>query len=123
LSPRCLEILAKAKEISDGGPYVFQGRSRNRPLSNMSFDMVLRRHLNADITVHGFRSSFRDWCEEKTSFPNSVIEAALAHTIRNKVEAAYLRTKLFDKRVKLLDAWATFATSPAASAKVVRMHA
>jgi len=121
LAPRALEILTEAKKLSDGGSYIFPGRSPKRPLSNMSFDMALRRMKRTGITVHGFRSSFRDWAEEKTNFPNSVIEAALAHTVRNKVEAAYLRTKLFDKRVQFAEAWAAFATGE--RAKVARMRA
>jgi len=87
----------------------------------MTFDMALRRMKYDQITTHGFRSTFRHWCEEKTNFANSVVDAALAHTIKNKVEAAYLRTKLFDKRVKLMQAWGQFATAPAA--QVVRMRA
>jgi len=75
----------------------------------------------SQITTHGFRSTFRDWAEEKTSFSSNVIEAALAHTVKNKVEAAYLRTKLFEKRAKLMDVWASYATST--SAKVVRIRA
>ena len=121
LSPRCLEILEEAKKISNGGEHVFPGRSRRLPLSNMSFDMALRRMERDNATTHGFRSTFRDWAEEKTSFVNSVVEAALAHTVKNKVEAAYLRTKLFDKRREVMDAWAQFVTS--AAAKVVRMRA
>jgi integrase len=121
LAPRCLEILISAKAMSNGGDYIFPGRSPRRPLSNMSFLMMLRRMNRADITVHGFRSTFRDWAEEKTNFPNSVIEAALAHTVKNKVEAAYLRTKLFGKRVQLAEVWAQFAIAPAA--KVVSIRA
>jgi integrase len=83
--------------------------------------MALRRMERANVTPHGFRSSFRDWCEEKTHFPNSVVEAALAHTVKNKVEAAYLRTKLFDKRVELAEVWAQFATP--AAAQVLRIRA
>ncbi len=121
LSSRCLEILRAAKEISDGGAYVFPGRL-HRPLSNMAFEMTLRDRMDrSDITAHGFRSSFRDWAEEKTSFPNSVIEAALAHTVKNKVEAAYLRTKLFDQRRPLMEKWAACATAKL-SAKVVKIR-
>jgi integrase len=121
LSARCIEILEAAKEIADGGEYVFPGDGAQKPLSNMTFNMALRRMKHSDITIHGFRSTFRDWAEEKTNFQNSVIEAALAHTVRNKVEAAYLRTKLFEKRQKLMEAWAAFVTAPAA--KVVQMRA
>ena len=87
----------------------------------MSFLMALRRMGRGAITAHGFRSSFRDWAEEKTNTQRSVIEAALAHTVENKVEAAYLRTTLFDKRIRLMDAWAVFATAKPAE-KVVKMR-
>ena len=113
LAARAIEILREAKAISDGGDYIFPGSHLHKPLSNMTFTKALRLMKYGHITTHGFRSTFRDWAEEKTNFPNSVVEAALAHTIKNKVEAAYLRTKLFDKRVKLMDAWTGFATAPA----------
>jgi integrase len=121
LSPRCLEILKTAKEISSGSEYVFPGRSLQKPLSNMCFLMALRRMNRADVTVHGFRNSFRDWAEEKTNTQRSVVEAALAHQVENKVEAAYLRTDLFDKRRRLMDAWAAYATARP-SQKVVKMR-
>jgi len=113
LSLRCIEILHAAKQISDGGDFIFPGSRLKKPLSNMTFNKCLHLMNYDHITTHGFRSTFRDWAEEKTNFLNSVVEAALAHTIKNKVEAAYLRTKLFDKRVKLMDAWTGFATAPA----------
>ena len=72
--------------------------------------MAVRR-LGKDITVHGFRSSLRDWAAECTNFPSDVCEAALAHTIKNKAEAAYNRTDLFNKRADLMAAWAVFSTS------------
>jgi integrase len=110
LSSRCLEILDRAAVLADSGPYVFPGRSPKKPLSNMVFLMALRRLKNDDITAHGFRSSFRDWAAERTNFPRAVCEAALAHTIRDKSEAAYNRTDLFDRRRELMTAWAAFAT-------------
>jgi integrase len=122
LSARCIDILNAAKEISAGSEYVFPGRSANKPLSNMSFLMALRRMGKSEITAHGFRSSFRDWAEEKTNTQRSVVEASLAHVVENKVEAAYLRTTLFDKRRKLMDSWAAYATVKP-SEKVVKMHA
>jgi integrase len=73
----------------------------------------------ADITLHGFRSSFRDWAAERTNFPREVAEMALAHAIPNAVEAAYRRGDLFEKRRKLMDAWAEYCTKPATSAEVV----
>ena len=122
LCERCLEILEAAKKISDGSKYVFPGRSLHRPLSNMAFLKALERMGYGNITAHGFRSSFRDWAEEKTSFQNSVIEASLAHTVKSKVEAAYLRTTLFDKRRDLMHVWAMFVTAQP-SAKVVKIGA
>jgi len=121
LAPRCLEILTTAKEIWGDEGHIFPGQSLKHPLSNMALLMTLRRMGHDDITAHGFRSSFRDWAEERTHYANSVIEAALAHTVKNKVEAAYLRTTLFDKRRDLMKDWATFATA-VPKAKVVSIR-
>ena len=120
LSPRCLEIIKEARKISDGGRFLFPGRSQGRPLSNMVFIMALRHMKQENITPHGFRSTFRDWCEE-SGFGHNVAEAALAHTIKDKTEKAYIRTKLFDKRVELMVAWSRFATTKPL-AKVVKMR-
>lgn len=111
LSARAVEILKSAQESADSGPYVFAGRTAAKPLSNMAFLMLLRRLKHDTITTHGFRSSFRDWAAEKTNVPRAVCEAALAHTLRDKTEAAYNRTDLFDRRRDLMDAWARFATA------------
>ncbi len=78
----------------------------------MALEMVLRRMKIESATVHGFRSAFRDWAAECTNFPNEVCEAALAHVIENKAEAAYRRGDLFEKRRKLMDAWAHIAPRP-----------
>ncbi len=107
LAPRGVEILRQAKELSEESDLVFPGRSHNRPLSNMVFLMILRR-INLDITAHGFRSAFRDWAAECTNFPNDVCEMALAHTIKNKTEAAYRRGDLLERRVPLMEQWATY---------------
>ncbi len=120
LSPRCLELLDAAEKISDGSPYVFRGRTSTVPLSNMVFLMLLRRVKRTDITTHGFRSTFRDWAAERTSTPRAVCEAALAHVVGNKTEAAYFRSDLFDQRRKLMDSWAQFATKE--PAKVLPLH-
>jgi integrase len=109
LSGRCLEILKRAKELEADSSYVFPGRSANKPLSNMVFLMMLRR-MNLDVTAHGFRSSFRDWAAEATHFPREVAEMALAHTIENKVEAAYRRGDLMEKRREMMQAWAGYVT-------------
>jgi integrase len=120
LSQRCLKLLSAARELGGDSEYVFPGRNANQPLSNMVFEMALRRMGRDDVVPHGFRSSFRDWAEEKTSFKRSVIEAALAHKVRDKVEAAYHRTKQFEQRIPLMAAWAQFATA-APKAKVVNI--
>ena len=121
LSARCIEILKRAKEISDGGPFVFSGRSVKKPLSTMVFLMMIRR-MGEDITAHGFRSSFRDWAAERTNFSREVCEMALAHSVSDKTEAAYLRGDLFDKRRELMDTWAAFATA-VGDEKVVTLRA
>ncbi|HXG88457.1 MAG TPA: integrase arm-type DNA-binding domain-containing protein [Vicinamibacterales bacterium] len=120
LSARCVEILERAKGLSDGGTYVFPGRSPNKPLSNMVFLMALRRMKRTDLTTHGFRSTFRDWAAERTNVPRAVCEAALAHTLRDKTEAAYNRTDLFDRRRDLMASWARFATSKPADVVAIR---
>jgi integrase len=102
LSPRSLEILAVASAMEPESKYLFS-RS-NKPLSNMAMAMILRR-LKVDATVHGFRSAFRDWASEETSHSSEVIEMALAHAIQNKVEAAYRRKDLLEKRRALLLDW------------------
>jgi len=86
------------------GDYVFRGALQDRPLSNMAMLAVLHRMGRNDLTVHGFRSSFRDWAAEVTNFPREVAEAALAHVLSDKTEAAYRRGDLFDKRRKLMQA-------------------
>ena len=120
LSPRCITILERAKARSDGGPYVFPGRSPKKPLSNMVFLMALRRMERRDVTAHGFRSTFRDWAAERTNVPRAVCEAALAHTLRDKTEAAYNRTDLFVRRRDLMTSWSRFATSTPADVVAIR---
>lgn len=114
LAPRSLSILAEMQDIRSGD-FVFPGGVQERPLSSMAFLMLLRRLGRNDITAHGFRSTFRDWAAERTDFPNEVVEMALAHTISNKVEAAYRRGDLFDKRRQLAEAWAAFCAGTAPS--------
>jgi integrase len=112
LSSRCVEILIEAQSLAEGSHYVFPGRSGTKPLSGMVLLMVLRRMGRNDVaTPHGFRSSFRDWASERTNFPDAVPEAALAHALKDKTEAAYHRTDLFERRRELMTAWAAFATS------------
>jgi integrase len=104
----------EAERTAEGEGFIFPGARQNRPLSSMSMLMLLRRMKRGDLTVHGFRSAFRDWCEEATSTPHAVAEAALAHTIGDKVEAAYRRGDLFQKRAKLMAEWAAFCARPPA---------
>jgi integrase len=117
LSVRALRIVADL-EVSRTSDFVFSGEKPDRPLSGMPLKMMLRRMKVENATVHGFRSSFRDWAAECTNFRNEVCEAALAHVIENKAEAAYRRGDLFDKRRKLMDAWAVYCGTPK-SGKIV----
>jgi integrase len=122
LAARAIEILQLLHKLKlEHNPHVFAGNAHGKPLSNMAMTMLLKRMNQTEITVHGFRSTFRDWASEQTSFPHEVCEMALAHTIGNKAEAAYRRGDLFDKRRKLMDAWAAFC-EPQTSAKVVRLR-
>jgi integrase len=107
IADRALQILKRAGEIGDGGDFIFPGRSIKTPMSNMVFLMILRR-MNAGFTAHGFRSAFRDWTSEQTNFPRDVCEMALAHSIKDKTEAAYRRGDLFEKRRELMKAWTNF---------------
>lgn len=107
LGDRCLAILDSARPLSTGSVYLFPGQSIEKPMSNMVFLQMLKR-MEVPVTAHGFRSSFRDWAAETTSHPRELAEMALAHTIENKVEAAYRRGDLLEKRRKLMDDWADF---------------
>jgi integrase len=82
-----------------------------RPLSNMAMSALLRRMKRNDITVHGFRSSFRDWAGDATEYPRELIEQALAHTITNRAEAAYRRGRAIERRRKLMEDWARFLSA------------
>ena len=107
LSKRAMEIVQHVKLLD--GSYVFSG-PKGGPLSGMAMSMLLRR-MKTDVTVHGFRSSFRDWAAECTGYPHEVCEMALAHTIGNKAEAAYRRGDLFEKRRRLMADWAEHCSS------------
>lgn len=106
LSPQAVALLVGLADESDRTGYVFKGMKKGRPLSGMAMLMLLRRMERGDLTAHGFRSTFRDWAAEATAFPGEVAEAALAHIVGDKVEAAYRRGDLFDKRRRLMEAWA-----------------
>jgi len=107
LSEQALAVLrrAAATKVND---VVFYGQKRGRALSNMALLMMLRRMGRGDITVHGFRSTFRDWAAERTTVVGEVAEASLAHAVANKVEAAYRRSDLFEKRRVLMQQWGGF---------------
>jgi len=105
LSDAALEILSRLDRTGD---LAFPGQRRGRPLSDMAFLMLLRRMGRGDLTAHGFRSTFSDWCAEQTNFPSEVREMALAHTVGDKVEAAYRRGDLFEKRRRLAEAWGRY---------------
>jgi integrase len=116
LSGRAVEIL-EALPTEKGNDHVFIGPSKGTGLSNMAMAAVLKRMDRDDITVHGFRSTFRDWAAERTGYPNHVVEMALAHVIGDKVEAAYRRGDLFEKRRRLMSDWARYcSTAPAKAA-------
>jgi integrase len=116
LSKPAVAILRKMQGASK--EFVFPGGKRGRALSNMALTAVLKRMGRDDLTVHGFRSSFRDWAAEQTNFPREIAEAALAHTLKDKVEAAYRRGDAIEKRKKLMTAWAEFCARPATKATV-----
>jgi integrase len=118
LSARTVEILKAAKALGDGTGFVFPGTRDGKALSDMTLSKLVKE-LGYDADIHGFRTSFRTWAQERTNFPREVAEAALAHAIRDKAEAAYARSDVFDKRRKMMDAWAAYlADDPG---KVVRI--
>lgn len=111
LSVAAMEVLEEARrlaELSESGGYVFPGAVPRRPLSDVALSKALAVAAGEGFTVHGLRSTFRDWCGETTTYPGDVAEAALAHTVRDKVEAAYRRGDLFEKRRRLMEEWGKF---------------
>jgi integrase len=116
LSERAIQIL---KALPTESEFVFVGSHTHASISNAALLNLLQGMGRTDITVHGFRSTFRNWAAEQTSFPREVAELALAHAIGDAVERAYQRTTLFDKRRKLMDAWSTYCTTPAPKGEVV----
>ena len=94
---------------------------RDKSLSNMAMDMVPRRMKADAVTTHGFRSSFRDWAGNETSFPRDLIETALAHVIADKTEQAYRRSDALEKRRKLMEAWASYC-EPKANSNVLQLR-
>ena len=126
LSPAAVALL-KALPRDTEGDCVFispQAGRKGKPLSNMSMLKTLKLMKRDDLTVHGFRSSFRDWAAETTSYPDAVVEMALAHAVSNAVEAAYRRGDLFEKRTRLMAEWASYCASDSrAGVKVVPIRA
>ena len=120
LSSRAVEILRAAKGLGDGAGLVFPGTKAGKTLSDMTLSKLVKE-LGFEADVHGFRTSFRTWAQEKTNFPREVAEAALAHTIKDKAEAAYARSDVFEKRRKMMEAWAGYLAQEAG--KVVRIGA
>ncbi len=104
LSSRCIEILNKAIFIRQSD-FIFPGGKVSKGLSNAAMDKLLQVTLNYDCTVHGFRSSFRDWAGECTNYPRDLCEMALAHTIKDKTEAAYRRGEMLEKRRRMMSDW------------------
>lgn len=107
---RCMEILAEARNISQGSGYIFEGTKPNKPLSENTFNKLMKE-LGLEVHAHGFRTSFRTWIQEKTNYPREIAEAALAHSLRDKAEAAYARSDLLEKRAELMEAWAQFISA------------
>lgn len=107
LCKRALEILDEAKTLDDGSGLVFPGTKQGRPLSDMTLSKLVKDQGFA-VDVHGFRTSFRTWAQDRTNFPREVAEAALAHLSGDTVERAYARSDVFEKRRKMMDAWAAF---------------
>lgn len=120
--PLTANMIALLGPRRDDDALVFESQTKaGRPISDMSMTAVLRRMGRDDITVHGFRSTFRDWAGETTGFAREVIEAALAHGIKDKSEAAYARSDLFDKRRNLMQAWANKANLRKTTTNIVAL--
>ena len=112
LPSRCIEILEEAKKISQGSEYIFEGTKPNKPLSENTFNKLMKE-LGLEVHAHGFRTSFRTWTQEKTNYPREIAEAALAHSLKDKAEAAYARSDLLEKRAEMMEAWAQFISADA----------
>jgi integrase len=117
VSDRAVAIL-KDQDKGRTGDYVFPGQRKGRPLSNMAFEMLLRR-IGSTYTAHGFRSSFRDWVGNETNFPREIAEHALAHVIGDKAEQAYRRSDALARRRELMDTWALHCEGAAGQNVVV----
>jgi integrase len=123
LSEAALSIGDRMAPLCDNPEdFVFLGARAGKPLNNMAFKMALRRMGRAELTVHGFRSTFRDWVGEATAHPREVAEMALAHTVKDKTEAVYARGDLFQKRCVLMQDWAVYCVGSSESAQVLRLE-
>ena len=122
LSPRAASIADEVQK-THGGRYLFPGMGKDQPLSNAAMTALLKRMKRNNITVHGMRSTFRDWAAEQTNHPHEVAESALAHVIGNKSEAAYRRGDALDKRRRLMDDWARYCARPRVAGNVVPIRA
>jgi integrase len=111
LSKAAMAVL-REMELVNNSDFVFPGTKKGQPLSNMAMLALKNRMGKKAITIHGFRSTFRDWAAEQTNFPREVAEAALAHAVGDKTEAAYRRGDLFKKRRQLMEAWGRYCVSP-----------
>jgi integrase len=119
LCARALEILGEVKPFVRAEGLVWPGHVKGKPLSNMAMAMLLKTRMGrSDVTVHGFRSAFRDWAGNATTFPRELAEAALAHTIGDETERAYRREDALAKRRKLMDAWAGYCSPKPAGSNV-----
>ena len=121
LSGAAVAVIERMKECRLGD-HVFPGMKEGAPLSEMTMVEVLRRMGRHDLTVHGFRSTFRDWAAESTAYPSEMAEMALAHSIGNKVEAAYRRGNLLDKRRRMMADWAKHCAKPLQAGAVLPMR-
>lgn len=121
LSKRALEIVGEMQSKREGD-FVFPGTRESRPLSSMAMLMVLRRMKRNDLTVHGFRSTFRDWASEVSIYPAEVAEMALAHVVPDKTEAAYRRGDLLQKRIDFMEDWAKYCSNSSKDGRVIQIR-
>jgi integrase len=121
LSEPAMALLAAMARLKRNG-YVFPGTRLNRPVGSSALKQVLRRMQRTDVTAHGFRSSFSDFAAERTAFPAEIRELSLAHNVGTAVERAYRRSDLFDKRRKLMEAWAAYCAVAAENGAVVPLR-
>lgn len=115
LSAQAVRVLQAAKSLGNGEGLVFPGTKAGKALSDVTLSKLVKE-LGFKVDVHGFRTSFRTWAQERTNFPREAAEAALAHTLRDKVEAAYARSDVFEKRREMMEAWAAHIAGGTAEA-------